>query len=188
MPYLPPLRLTDTAFPEALGQDVLTAIQMIEERWRLTYPLVQYTAIDARATPVASPNELSGESGATKFDPLWGESVPATGTVWAQPHQSGGTGVAPSVYRQPVSLRCRIQRTMREDDLKKLGFDRLRKLIATIPTSLLDAADIAVHAGDRFIWNGEPYEIVQHHPRGWWHNSNVNLYLVMNCESARRGS
>ncbi len=188
MSYLPPYKLNDTVFPEALGQDVITAIQMIEERWQRSYPIVQYTCIDTRVTAVTSPKNLSGEVGATKFDALWGESVPATDTTWKQPHQSDGSGVDPSVYQPAVGIHCRIQRTMREDDLKKLGFDRLRKLIATIPTSMLDAASITVRPGDRFSWNNELFEVVQWHPMGWWHNANVNLYVVMNMESARRGS
>jgi hypothetical protein len=187
MPYLPPLKVDGTQFPQALGPDVITAIKMIEERWRRSYPLLPYTMIDSRNTAVSSPSELTGEAGASKFDPMWGETVPATDTKWQQPH-TRGVAAEPTIYHPAVGIHGRIQRTLREDELKKFGFDRVRNLIVTFPTSLLDAAGITVRAGDRFTWNSELFEIVQQHVVGWWHATNVNLYVVTNVQSARKGS
>lgn len=197
MPYLPPPAVDDTQFPKAYGADLAVAVRMLEERWRRFYPVITYTSLDKRTTPVTRTSQTSGEVGATQFDTLWGESVP-TGlkdTGWRQPHLSTQVDPAtavqaaePSVYLNPRPLHARIQRVARRDLLQKLGFDRLRDLLVTIPTSLLDASGITVTQGDRFIWDNELYEVIQWSPMGWWMNTSVKLQLVLNVQHARRGS
>jgi hypothetical protein len=187
--YLPPIVVEGTVFPEALGPDAITAIRMIEERWERMYPLVHYTMIDKKTTPVDSPATLSGEDGSSKFDTMWGESVDRKLTTWKQPQNNPEVAAAEvTVYQPSQQIRARIKREARENELKKFGFDRLRDLIVCIPCSLLDQKAITCQAGDRFTWNNETWEVIQHHVEGWWYNTNVNLYVWMNVQHARRGS
>ncbi len=187
--YLPPLTINDTVFPDALGDDARTAINMIEERWFRSFPRISYTMIDKKTTPVTSPNILSGEAGSSKFDAMWGETVDKNLTTWEQPHNSATVAAAEvTVYQDAKEMPARIKRDSRENELKKFGFDRLRDLIVCIPTSILDANGVTVQAGDRFVWNNESWEVIQHHVEGWWYNTNVNLYVWMNVQHARRGS
>ena len=197
MPYLPPPMVNGAQFPLPYGADLQLQIRMIEERWRRFYPVLQYAPLDKRTTPVQSPSETSGESGATQFDPLWGESVPTglKATGWRQPHLSTAVDPAtaveaaePNVYVAPRPIHGRIQRVARKDFLQKMGFDRLRDLIITVPTSMFDESGITVTQGDRFVWDNELYEVIQWSPMGWWMNSSVKLFLVLNCQHARRGS
>lgn len=189
MSYLPPLKIDDAAFPTVLGQDVLTSIRMIEERWRRHYPSVDYLPLDKRVTPISTPAQISGEAGSTKMDAMWGESVDASMTTWTQPQTTANAVAAePNVYLAGRPIHARIMRSARDNDLKKHGFDRLRDLIACFPTSMLDAKGISVQAGDRFVWNSELYEVIQHHVEGWWYQTNVNLFVWVNAQHARRGS
>lgn len=197
MPYLPPPSADDTQFPKAFGPDLSLAVRLLEERWRRFYPVITYTSLDKRVTAVTSPSQTSGEVGSTQFDTLWGESVPAglKAGGWRQPHLSSQVDPAtavqaaePSVYLAPRPIHGRIQRVARRDFLQKLGFDRLRDLIVTIPTSMLDASGITVVAGDRFTWDNELYEVIQWSPMGWWMNSSVKLEIVINAQHARRGA
>ena len=73
-------------------------------------------------------------------------------------------------------------------DLKRYGFDKFRDLLAFSPLSLLDKLSLTVEVGDYFVWDGDEYEVLQYSRDGYWKNSNVRLYLVMNCENRRQGS
>lgn len=189
MTYLPPLDLNGTEFPQALGEDLVTAIGMIEEEWQRSFPVVDYYPISKETTTVTDPSMMSGSAGKTKFDPLWGEAVPSNMTVWQQPHLSGDFNAAdPMVYEKAIPINCRIERGVRETQLKKFGFDLTRNIVATIPTSLLDKSGITVRAGDRFRWNGEDFEVLQWYQSGWYYNTNVILYITMSVQSARKGS
>lgn len=197
MPYLPPPSPDGAVFPQSYGSDLTLAIRLLEERWRRFYPVISYTPLDKRTTPVTAPSQTSGETGATQFDPLWGESVPTglKATGWRQPHLSSQVDPAtavqaaePSVYIAARPLHGRIQRVARRDFLQKLGFDRLRDLLVTIPSSMLDSSGITVTQGDRFTWDNELYEVLQWSPMGWWMNSSVKLQIVLNVQHARRGS
>ncbi len=188
MVYIPTGQTDDTVFPTAHGDDLVTAIRLIEERWNRFYPLLTYTPLNKQPTPATEYKELSGVSGTTKFDTLWGEEVDENLSTWKQP-QSDPTinAVDPGVYLDAVPLRGRIKRTVREEQLKKYGFDLLRHLLVTIPTSMLDKAGTEVKAGDRFVWNNERFEVIQFAPWGFYYNTNIFLYIVMNCEHVRYG-
>lgn len=201
MPYIPPPAIDPTVFPQPYVADLTTHIGLIEERWRRSFPIISYTMIDKRVTAVAdSPagtgaasDALSGEAGSTKFDPLWGESIDSTLTTWQQPHgQAAATpaikAVEPNVYLPAIPLHARIRRAARKDELQKYGFDRIRDLLVTIPTSMLDTAGVTCAAGDRFVWNNELFEVIQWSPMGWWFQTSVKLYIVLNVQHARRGS
>lgn len=199
MPYLPPPDTQSAVFPLAMGSDLTLQIRMIEERWRRFYPVLTYMPLNKQVTPVpiSTPDVTSGAPGSTQFDTVWGEAVPAGLAVggWRQPHlsvqvdpETAVQAAEPQVYHNNRPIHGRIQRVARKDELQKLGFDRIRDLLVTIPTSMLDAIGVTVVAGDRFMWDNELYEVLQWGPMGWWMNSSVKLYIVLNVAHARRGS
>ncbi len=194
MPYINASLTTDTAFPEGGGSDLATSIELIEEAWEVHYPLVTYYPIDKRTTPVADVNTLSGEAGASKFDPLYGESADPTQTVWKQPHGTAGVVKAAvvEVWTDPVEVRARVQRVTDETDLKKVGFDSNDKwiggLVLTIPSSMLDTLGVTCQAGDKFYWDNDEYVVKKPVQTGYWHNTNVRLYVSLGCERHIKGS
>jgi hypothetical protein len=191
MAYLPPNPTEATSFPVAYGVDIATAIRMAEEKWQRHFPSLAYYPLKKAVTP-AEPNEDSpvGEAGNTVFDPIWGEAIPASmATEWEQPHADDVPNAPhPEIHADPVQLHLRIQREATEKELKRYGFDELRDLLAFSPLSLLDEAGIEVTQGDYFIWDGDEYEVLQMERSGYWKNTNVRLYLVMNCTHRRAGS
>jgi hypothetical protein len=192
MSLLIPTADSNTVYPNVHSPDFTFAVKQTEELWQQHYPRIAYMRLLKATTAVANKDTLSGEDGTTKFDPLWGEAVPAAvGTVWAQPHAHVNPDVSASealLYAEPVDIHARIQRTAREDFLKKVGFDRVRSLLVTIPASLLDAVRISPTAGDRFRYDGELYSVLQASPMGWWMNTNTKMYVVLNCGHEHRGS
>lgn len=192
MPLIPPHADSPTVFPDPHSADLQRAIESAEETWNRFYPYIAYSCIMKATTEVATMDTLSGEDGTTKFDPLWGEAVPtAVGPMWQQPQLNENANVVPAdaaVYAEPIQIRARIQRTAREEMLKRVGFDLVRSLLLTIPNSLLDKNGIIPRAGDRFAWDGDLYEILQTSPYGWWMNTNTVLYTVMNAQHLHRGA
>lgn len=181
-----------TVMPNPFGADYLNHVRQVEDMWTTSYPKINYMPLLKAVTEVPNVDTLSGETGTTKFDPLWGEAVPETlGTQWSQPHNNPNPLVRaadPSIYGPPVSIHARVQRTAREDLLKKVGFDRVRSLLVTIPGSMCDKVGLNPKAGDRFTWDGELYQVLQYSPMGWWMNTNTKLYVVLNCVHERKGS
>jgi len=189
MPYLPPNPTLETSFPIAYGRDIATAIKMIEEKWARHFPLLDYYPLLKHTTVITDPNVPIGDPGTTKFDPVWGEAVPAAMATWENPHANAvADAPRPELYGTPVKLNIRIQKEAHQLELKRYGFDRVRDLLAFVPLSVLDKAGITVQVDDYFIWDGRPFEVKQIDPVGYWHNTNVRLYMAMNCEHRRPGS
>ena len=184
------------------GHDIGTAQRMLEERWKLMYPRVAYYPFEKAVTAVGtSPDALSGAAGTTPFDPLWGEAIdrPIGTTHWRQPHLSAQTSqnelhdparvaAEPEVRGEPHPINMRIRRVVREEMLKKLGFDLVRTTIGCVPTTLFDRYAIKPQPGDRFRWNDEWYEVLQTSPQGWYHNTTHNLLWYLSIKTARLGS
>lgn len=196
MPYLPPPSPDGAEFPRAYDADLELAIRLIEERWRRFFPRLDYRPLNKLVTPAVGNNPV-GAPGTTQFDPVWGEAVPVetATTGWRQPHLSAIvtpdapiSAVEPQVYQEPRDIHGRVERVARKDHLQKLGFDRIRDLLVTIPSSMLDSSGITVTQGDRFVWDNELYEVLQWSPMGWWMNSSVKLFIVLNVAHARKGS
>lgn len=196
MPYLPSVRPSDpTAFPEQSGKDLDMDVRLIQELWETVYPLVPYVMIDRRTTPVADVNTLTGEAGASKFDPLWGESQDANRTTWRQPHGTDGAVKAADVevFKTPVSLHMQVNPvTETRPDLHKYGFDeddrRIGRLLVTIPCSLLDNGNVVCTAGDLVKWEGDEFLVLKTRLTGYWKNTNVRLYMSLLCDHRRHGS
>jgi hypothetical protein len=188
MPYLPPSALQVQQIPQSFGKDLRTIIRTIEERYR-RHTQVPYYALRRDLTEVTSLSTPVGEAGTTKFDPLYGESVDPDMTTVEQAHGSGTYSVADvDLFDDPVNIWARVRRDAKNTDLQRWGFDKVRDLIVYIPCSTLDAAGITVKAGDKFVWNSEDYNVIEFNQDGYWYNTNVALYVVINAEHRRFGS
>lgn len=191
MSYLPPSPTDPTAWPEEYGKDIAVQIRLIAEKWKRQFPLLSYYGIKKATTPAVDPDTPVGESGRTQFDPVWGEAVPESmaSTGWVQPHGDATADAAnPELFEVPIKMNFRVQRITKEMDLKKYGFDQIRDLSLFIPLSILDDNGVTVKPGDYVVWDGDKYAVLQDNRVGYWHNSNVRLYMALNCEHLREGA
>lgn len=197
MVYLPEDFTHPTTFPKAYGRDVHHAVRQIEERWTRFFPQVAYFALNKAVTVVPRVNgdvdtaSVSGTTGGTVFDPILGEAVDnaALAGQWKQPHLSGDRrAVNPEKFAAPVRVHAQVRREAKEKELKKLGFDEVRDLLLTIPTSMLDKLGITVTQGDRFVWDNDLFDVQQFETTGYWKNTNLRLYIVLNCRHYHPGS
>ncbi len=199
--YIPPEVLQRTDFPEASGEDLLQDIGLIEEAWDIHFPTIQYFQLDKRTTSIKNTDDdqidlskTSGESGASKFDTLWGESIDASKTTWVQPQGTDGDVVAtdPEVFKPAVAMRARVRRIIKDMKLEKYGIDSNDKWIGGVlvimPCSLLDKALVTCISGDKLLWDTDYYLVVEPKRGGWWKSTNVPLYVTLVCEHLHHGS
>lgn len=194
MTYLPLLAPEATVLPREHARDISTQIRLIAEQFRRYCPATDYYTLSSQVTPVAvtadNDRTPSGTPGTTLFDSVYGEMLPANATKWVQPH--GTAGVTPAtaleVFLPPLRIHSRRQRVSKETDLKKYGFDKQRDLLITIPLSLLDDVGVTVGHGDKFIWNQVEYRVMDFNKHGYWGNTDVSLYMVINANQYRKGS
>jgi len=203
-PYLPAKYTQKITFPQAFGRDLQTQIGLIEERWKRYfteidyYPRLQNIGI-ADATPDTRNPEIAAPASpvnpaAGGFDRLYGESVDrqmADGARWDQPHLSGTLDATTEAegYQDPVKFHAQIKREQdKKRALELYGFDDVRDIVVIIPASFYDACGFRAKEGDKFIWDGQEYDVLQSAGAGWWKNSNIRLYRVLNCEHKRLGS
>jgi hypothetical protein len=198
--YLPPAYLEDGAFPTSVDMDLITQLRMVAEKWRRFYPIVDYyvihkdnTVID-HATPVAtSPDQknlITGAAGATQFDTLYRERVPVAlhTTGWQQPHSAPAVAAAEEeVFYPPVQLHVRFRFDATDREIKRWGFDKVKDVLVLVPTILLDQIGITVVEGDKFTHGGIDYLVERANVQGYWKNTNVPLYVALDCEQKRRG-
>jgi hypothetical protein len=191
MTYLPPGILEEAPFPKTWDKDLRLQVRMIVEKWTRMFPAADYFTLKKAVTKDATSQHAPvGAVGTTKFDPVYGETVDsAMGSNWVQPHLSGTVKAANvDLFDSPVKIPRRTQRTAKELELKRWGFDKVRTMIVTIPSYFFDLHGITVVAGDNLAWNGERFTVLQFNGDGYWKNSNVPLYLILNVEHARVGS
>lgn len=191
MPYLPPANSNPTNFPTVGSRDLAFQVRMIEAKWTRFFPLIQYNPIIMATTPATpgDPNIPVGEDGATKFDPLWNESVDPALDTWVQPHLSGTVKANDvNVYADAVPIRMRVFAEPIDGDLKDWGIEKKLDLTVVVPTSMLDTGGVTAHPGDWFEWEGDPYEVQQLGQNNRWMNTAAMLYLLLNCASKRGGS
>lgn len=194
MPYLPDPAALETAFPKVNTRDMVFQIRLIEEQYRRMYPLISYSCIKVAINPTTiTPNgdrSPVGAPGTTKFDPVWNEAVDSSLTSWKQPHATPGTVLSTEVeqFTTPLQINARVQRISRETELKKYGFDKVRDLTLFIPLTLLDRKGIKVKHGDKFNWSGSEYTVLDFNTNGYWKNTDVAMYMVLNCEHRRKGA
>ena len=202
-----PVPIEATDLPKAIGKDLQMQIRLIEERYERFFPQITYhvmkkavETVTVPAEPPASPDApddlIVGEDSTTQFDRLWGERVPSSMSEgWQQPHLSAlnpdtdtHDATSRGEYRDTVEVHGRIQRISRENELKKLGFDRARDLVLFLPLFTMARIGIRPTPGDFFEWDGDPFDIQQVNRRGWWKNTNVRLFYVCSCEHRHKGS
>jgi len=187
--YLPPLSISETQFPQAWGKDLRLAVRMIEEEYNRYYPLIQYHPLSKATTPAVDQNTPVGAPGTTQFDPLYGEAVDASMTTIVQPHLSGQYQAGnPEIYLSPVPVRARVFRGEIDKLLHRYGFDKVRELVVSIPTSILDRGAITVMEGDYIEWDSHPYKVKEVARDEYWKNTNVQLFVTFACDAWRVGS
>lgn len=197
MPYLPSSFLHDTLFPEAYDADVQMQIRLIDEQAERFFPRVPYYSVlnvvgVASVDPITGTTAPVGGVGQNTFDDLYGEIVdPAlAGQAWRQPHRDPtlSAGIEIERYAEPVNVTARVQREVKDYDLKKYGFDEMRDLLLHVPSLTFDRLGITAVAGDKFIWNGEEYAVLQAKEAGYWKNTNLRLWVGVMAEHKRRGA
>jgi hypothetical protein len=188
MTYVPRDIVHDTQYPRALTKDFATQSRLIEELYRRKYPALQYHPLNIAPTAANIPN-LAGETGATKYDPLYREAMDPTLTTWQQPHLDPALAAAnPEQHHPAVTLHMRVQRVSRDLDMHKEGVLGTRLVDVFIPVSLLDAQGITCVPSDYIEWNGHSYWVITPDNFGYWKNTNLHFYVKLSCESRAVGS
>lgn len=197
MPYLPENYTHDTVFPGAFDLDLKTQLDMIDEQAsrffpRMLYYCIQKTTGIAPIDPVTGGPAPVGAAGQTSFDPLYLEQVDSgMDGRWQQPHRNPdikASTVEIEVYAPPAEIHARVQREAKDKDLKKYGFDEMRSLILHIPCRQLDSLGITVVPRDKFVWDGEEYDVLQDKDTGYWKNTNISVWRTLMCEHKRRSA
>lgn len=191
MPHVPPNPLVRTYFPQPYGKDLATALRQIVERHRRHFPATPYYPHRKNVTaPAAVGRTVGGGTNGSRFDPLWGEAVdPAMGQTWAQPHRSDGLSVGPvEAYADPFTVYAEVQIQPTDKQLKRWGFEKTRGLVVTVPVVALDENGARGSEGDKLVWSGTAYTVMEASYDGPWMNTNLFLYRVLNCEQLRLGS
>jgi hypothetical protein len=179
---------------------------MIKERYRRFFPPVDYYQLIQGTGIAATPDTVTGipapvadvsEPTSAGFDILYGESIDrqtADANRWDQPHLSGVQDATTELekFRDPLPIHMRIERPGTPQDRKRAlelyGFDKVRDIIAHIPAVFFDDCGFRAKEGDKIVWDGEEYVVIQEAGSGYWKNSNVRLYRGLNMEHKRLGS
>lgn len=211
--YIPDKSENPTVWPIPRERDFFFHARNIKEQWHRFYPLINLRTLklfpttlydvtpeeaaaegDDRFKPIAAINRKSGDgSGGTLLDPLYMESVPqGTSPYWQQPHSAVESPERDAEkwneYRDPREVHVFVKVDVNEYLLKRWGIDEDFDIIAIFNTPELDERGILISVGDRFLWQGQEYEIHQRRPEGWWMMTDLFLHLVCNCKRVRRGS
>ena len=197
--YLPSRQIDQTKMPVAYGPDLFLAVDKIAEQYRRFRTQLQYFSLKAISITRREPREpdnptddtVVGTPGTTAFDPVWGEAVDSSlaGQPWQQPQLSGSlVSDVDSIdqFNIPVTIPMKVQKTALDTELKKWGFDRVRDLIVTIPVSF-DDNGITSQPGDKIQWDADDFNILQRTLDGFWHATNIRMFMVCNCEHRRKG-
>lgn len=198
MTYLPEGYLHDTLFPEAFDKDLRVQLRLIEEEANRFFPRITYYGV-LRTVGIAVPDPVAGgpapvgAAGQSTFDPLWGEAVDPVlaGQPWQQPHLNptvkAGTEEVER-YAPPVTMRARVQREAKDYDLKRYGFDEMRDILVHVPSFTLDRLGVTVYPGDKLVWDGDEFSVLQDRGTGFWKNTNLRLWRALMCEHKKRGA
>lgn len=201
MAYLPKAYQHDTTLPEATGSDVHLQSNLIVEQYRLMNPVIEYYSL-RNLTGIAEPDTVTGAPAptgvptGTVFDPVYGEIVPAkmlTDGKWSQPHLNADPELTASTqsterYDGPFKIHARVQREAKEYELKLYGFDEMRDLLIHVPSATFDEYGITAAPGDKFVWDGDVYVVLQDKGTGYWKNTNLRLYRSLMAESKKEGA
>jgi hypothetical protein len=192
VPYLPYDPLNEAAFPEGYGKDVVLQNRLIREKWHRMYPPQSYYMLKRQRTRITDLDTISSISGVTLMDPLHGEAVDPgmAGQEFTQPHLGGfkATTDDTDVFESAIIVPMQTKREAKKEELFRWGFERVRDLLVIIPLVILDEEHVTCGAGDKLTWSGNEYNVKQYATDGYWKATNLRLYMVLNCETRRRGS
>lgn len=175
--------------------DLQYTIEAINEKWELSYPLLNYYPIlktPVEVTPIT--DFVGGVANETQFDDMWGEDiVPTAEGNWVQPHEESIEGliadaVNTRVYAVGVPLHLAVQKEPTDYTLKKYGFDEQTEFLVTVPAYALDLANVTCQVGDYFEWGSSKIEVAVVKRSGYFYNTNLALYLILGCRYLRLGS
>lgn len=189
MGYQTPSNTTESDMPR-LTKDFTLQRGMCEERARKLSANVLYYCVDKRLTPVTPQAPMSGESGSTQFDPVWGEAT-ATDSYgnWIQAHRDPTVSAATvTKFLEAQSIPAQFRKEASDDELKRWGFDRIKDGVFVLTAYALDQRDIACQPGDVIEYGTLRYKVMQWVVDGLWHQTNIPMYVVLNCETERKGS
>ena len=170
------------------GGSMLLVLGVLRERWRRHFPHLLYSPLLHAPTTAVDPNTPVGDAGTTKYDPLWGEPVDTRMTAVTQPQGTAYRAAENYQYRDAIRLPCRVNRAAHQTELQRWGFDKMRELIVSIPCPILDDYGITARPGDKFDWKNTTFRVAQVSLDGYWRNSSIALYAVLNCQTLRHGS
>ena len=185
-----------TGFGPSASKDLRFQERLIAAKWRAQFAasalsyrslLKAPTDVDAGAQPAA----VSGGTGTTRFDPLYGESIdPDVGGSWRQAQGSGDLDAgAVEAYAPAVAIPARVNLTPTEDDLKRHGFERDVTMVADVPAAVLDDAGVAAKPGDVADVGGLRYVVTGVNVlRSRWLNTFTPLFVAVGCRAKRQGS
>lgn len=198
-PYIPNVGFEqDSSFSKKDADDLRVHLRLLEERWRLFYPVIPWYQIlflpTSPAQPPTSEAPVVGLNTGTLVDDLYGEAVPQKSTgVYQQPHTTPTMfDSAPErrKHANPVSLNVFVRREETENELTPFGEDASRILVATLLTSLCDARGVTVNVGDEFEYGGQRWEVnsARVPERARWKTTNIPLFIECKCFTKRVGS
>lgn len=213
--YIPDKSENPTIFPIPRERDFFFHARKIKEQWKRFYPIINLRTLKLFPTTLydETPEEIAAEAegndrfkpipavsrksgrgtGGTEVDPLYGESVPkGSSAYWQQPHSSVESPTPDAEkwneYRDPVEVHVFVRVQVNEYVLQRWGIDEDYDIIAIFNTPELDDRGILISVGDRFLWQGQEYEIHQRKADGWWMQTDLFMHLITNCKRVRRGS
>lgn len=194
MPYLPNKEILGTLFTSVDMADLQTHIRLLEERWTLFFPLLDWKQLDFNPVPMTAGGEayVSGLDGKTVINPVYNEAIPQgpddvanPGVRYQSPHGGPVNATNRKIYKPSVSVHARVFRYPPDNSLTTLNKSGRRDLRLTLLCSMLDRAGITANEGDQFSYRGVRYEVKEAAipDTGYWQqNTNIPLFVV--CEAA----
>lgn len=181
-------------FPKPWSKDLQTQAKIVLERWIRFYAEITYYPLNKSITPRSDIEDFStpvGAAGTTQFDPLWREAVPPSerSTGWQQPHGNVNHD-APDTYqyKDGIVVHAQVMREATERQLKRWGFDKVKDIVVTVPILMFDYFGVGCTPSDKFVWDGDEFIVIEEKRDGYWLNTNIRQFYVMNCERKRKGS
>ena len=198
MPYIPPSAVNSSYIPKGTGRDLSKAMQYLKEKFKRFYPKIKYYMLKTNPT-VEGTDNMRGDPTVTPpdtvYDSFYGEAVPSEASTKGvvQPHENTTEGDAIDAtdllkYKDMVEVNAEIRTEPTRKELDKWGIDEMKDLIVFFTTPLLDELNIIINIGDKFEWDGMPYQITEWYKKGYWKFTNIPLYIMAQAKRLRKGS
>ena len=191
MPYLPNLKIHDTAFTPETAAELATHLALIREIYEGKFPEVEWSMIDFRPSVAVAHGDAiaQGESPGMVVDNFYGEALPVDEDVsppaFIQPHGN------PTIhepdrwkYKAKIVMNAQVVREQPEDDLTLSGKAGKRDMRLILSTHICDILGITVNEGDKVTVRGVNYKVQQAFiPENayWLQHTNIPLYIHCWC-------